>query len=203
MRKFLLDSVNRILSCSRIITECTKLSLDLLQRPLESTESCGAIINRHWIRALLAYQQCKNHQCNIFSIKCVWVCSKLKIQNTKQLYPLQNESKGPVSQPRPFSFLSFLFYQTATASSVEWNLFGKQFLRITRTILALFSYECICLKVIPSSLDFTNDGKALRSEDSFLLYCYTGNVIYSFPIISYFNVIAFFLWRHLFLFISR
>lgn len=47
------------------------------------------------------------------------------------------------------------------------------------------------LKVIPSSLDFTNDGKALRSEDSSLLYCYKGNVIYS--IISYFNVIVFFL----------
>lgn len=39
MRKFLLDSGNRIVFCSRIITECTELSLDLLQRPLESTES--------------------------------------------------------------------------------------------------------------------------------------------------------------------
>lgn len=65
------------------------------------------------------------------------------------------------------------------------------------------TYECICLKVIPSSLDFTNDGKTLRNEDSFLVCGYIGNVIYSFTIISYFNVIVFFLGRHLSLFINR
>lgn len=86
---------------------------------------------------------------------------------------------------------------------MECNLFGRQLLKIKLIIPTLFTYECIRLKVIPISLDFTSDGEALGSEDTFLLYCYIANVIYSFTIISYFNVIAFFLVRHLFLFIIR
>lgn len=86
---------------------------------------------------------------------------------------------------------------------MEWNLFGRQLLKIKLIIPTLLTYECIRLKVIPSSLDFTRDGEELGSEDFFLLYCYTANVIYSFTIISYFNVIVFFLGRHLFLFTNR
>lgn len=100
-------------------------------------------------------------------------------------------------------FFPFLFYQITTTSAVEWNLFGRQLLKIALIIPTVFTYKCICLKVIPSSLDFTSDGEALGSEDSLLIYCYIANVIYSFAIISYFNVIVFFLGRHLSLFINR
>lgn len=101
-----------------------------------------------------------------------------------------------------FFFFGFL-YQIATTSPVERNLFGRQLLKIKLIIPSLFTYECKRLNVIPSSLDFTGGGEPLESEDSFLVYCYIENVTDSFAIISYFNVIVFFLGRHLFLFINR
>lgn len=98
---------------------------------------------------------------------------------------------------------SLLFYQITTNSAVEWNLFGRQLLKIKLIIPTLFTYKCIRLKVIPSHLDFTSDGELLGSEVSLPLHCYATNVIYSFTIISYLKVTVFFLGRHILLFINR
>jgi len=129
MRKFLLDSGNRIVSCSRIITECTELSLDLLQRPLESTESHEPSLTDIGLGLCWHINSVKITSVISFPLNMAGFVpsSRYGTQNNFTLYKM-----NPKSHILTKAFLFFVFSLLPNSHcSAKWNLFGKQFLRTT------------------------------------------------------------------------